>query len=242
MKGISLLAWNTETVPTESRTLTRPDVRTTEQQVFISCQPFPLPSSYLCPSPVIKALVSPSALDPRPWDPRTFPSTGPPLHHSVRRTINIEPCHSFPMSCRTPAHLPGAQGTSVCVCVYIKRGTSASMKQIEEPARDCCVQHLCVCIFFPKSPRAARGTRPSASLRFPAPPPPHPALSHIHECDQLLCLPIGAQFPPDIFILVHLLVHLLVLHQPTHGEEPGTVHWGLWLLHAARERRPGLFQ
>lgn len=76
---------------------------------------------------------------------------------------------------------------------------------------------------------------PLPSLLSLSPPVPRPALSAIHERDQLVCLSIGAQLSPD-------LVLVLVLWEPTHGEEQGTVRRGLWLLHAARQRGLGLPQ
>lgn len=133
-----------------------------EKQVFISCKPFilSLSFSYLVGLLWSKLSVSNSALDPRPWDPRTFPTVGPPLHHSVRRTINIEYCHSFPMSCRTPA-----QGTKECV--YKKGGN----KCIHKSDRGSSVGLLCaalVCVFIisktPEQPEEGVSPPPSASL------------------------------------------------------------------------------
>lgn len=46
-----------------------------------------------------------------PSMPKTFPTTGPSLHRSVRLVINIEHYKPFPMSCDTRAHRPTTRGT-----------------------------------------------------------------------------------------------------------------------------------
>ncbi|KAG5838811.1 hypothetical protein ANANG_G00227570 [Anguilla anguilla] len=48
----------------------------------------------------------------------------------------------------------------------------------------------------------------------------------LNEWDQLLCLPIRAQFPPGVLFLVLLFLQAL------HGEEPGDVCGGFRVLHA----------
>lgn len=121
----------------------------------------PLTSIYLFRS---KLSLSPCLLlTSGPRESRTFSerrSSSPSLcaSHDKYRTLSLFP-NELPHS-RTPPRRTGDQ--TVRVCVYIKGGTSASVKQIEGPVRDCTVRHVCVLYFyfFEESKR-------NSSLRLP---------------------------------------------------------------------------